>query len=82
MRKLPVIECPHIMSSDSRVREVPMWRRPAVAILILVIPIVLTLPLKAQQKPFTQDQISKMVQARSEERCVGKECRSRGSPYH
>jgi hypothetical protein len=49
------------MSSDSRVREVPMWRRPAVAILILVIPIILTLPLKAQQKPFTQEQVVSMV---------------------
>jgi hypothetical protein len=40
-----------------------MWRRHYLTILILVIFFVLALPLKAQQKPFTQDQISKMVQA-------------------
>ena len=30
----------------------------------------------------TNDEISKMVDTRSEERRVGKECRSRWSPYH
>ena len=36
--------------SDSRFREVPMRRRPAVTILMLVIVVILTLPLRAQQK--------------------------------
>src|SRR5208337_3643698 len=36
--------------SDSRFREVPMWRRPVVTILMLVIALILTLPLRAQQK--------------------------------
>jgi len=40
-----------------------MWRRKAFAILILVIPMILPLLLKAQEKPFTQEQVSKMVQA-------------------
>ena len=40
-----------------------MWRRPCLTILIIVVSFVLTLPVKAQQKPFTQEQVSKMVQA-------------------
>ena len=40
-----------------------MWRRKAVAILILVVPMFFPLFAKAQQKPFTQDQVTKMVQA-------------------
>ncbi len=40
-----------------------MWRRKSFAILILVIPMVLPLSLKAQEKPFTQEQITKLVQA-------------------
>jgi hypothetical protein len=40
-----------------------MWRRPCLTILILVVSFVSTLPLKAQQKLISQDQISKMVQA-------------------
>src|SRR5271157_2432041 len=35
---------------DSRFREVSMWRRPFVTIRILVIPMILTLPLRAQQR--------------------------------
>ncbi|HMD86246.1 MAG TPA: hypothetical protein VKO18_16255 [Terriglobia bacterium] len=38
-----------------------MWRRPVVTILILVMPLILTLPLRAQQKPFTQEQVVSMV---------------------
>jgi hypothetical protein len=41
---------------------VSVLRRLFVTILILVIPLTLPLPLKAQRKPFTQEQISKMVQ--------------------
>jgi hypothetical protein len=40
-----------------------MLRRPFVTILILAIPMIMTLPVRAQQKPFTQEQVSKMVQA-------------------
>jgi len=40
-----------------------MWRRAFVKILFLVIPLILALPLKAQQKPFTQEQVSNMVRA-------------------
>ena len=40
-----------------------MSRRLFATILFFVIPIVLTLPMRAQQKPFTQEQVSKMVQA-------------------
>ena len=38
-----------------------MWRRPVVTILMLIIAVILTLPLPAQQKPFTQEQVSNMV---------------------
>src|SRR5260370_35574671 len=48
---------------DSRFREVPMWRRPVVTILMLVIALIPTLPMRAQQKPFTQAQVSNMVRA-------------------
>jgi len=40
-----------------------MWRRKAVAILIFIIPIVLPLLLKSQEKPFIQEQVSNMVRA-------------------
>ena len=50
-----------------------MWRRPFVTVLILVIPMILTLPMRAQQepvaptfrsaKPFTQDQVQGLVRA-------------------
>jgi len=40
-----------------------MWRRPFVTILLLVIPIILALPMTAQQKPFTQEQVASMVRA-------------------
>ena len=33
-------------------------------------------------KEFTQNTINKVLELRSEERRVGKECRSRWSPYH
>ena len=38
-----------------------MWRRPVVSILMLVIPLILALPVRAQQKPFTQEQVVSMV---------------------
>jgi hypothetical protein len=50
-----------------------MWRRPFVTILPLIIPMILTLPMRAQQKivapgfspakPFTQEQVVSMVRA-------------------
>ncbi len=40
-----------------------MWRRLYVTILILVIPMFYALPMRAQQKPFTQEQVSNMVRA-------------------
>jgi len=40
-----------------------MRRRPVVTILGLIIAMILTLPLRAQQKPFTQEQVSNMVRA-------------------
>jgi hypothetical protein len=59
--------------SDSSFPEVPMWRRPFVTILMLIIAMILTLPLRAQQKPvapgfspakpFTEEQVSNMVRA-------------------
>src|SRR5208283_3334467 len=36
--------------SDSRFREAPMWRRPVVTTLMLIIAVILTLPLRVQQK--------------------------------
>jgi len=97
MRDLPVVECPHIVVVIPRFREVPMRRRPVVTILMFVIAMILTLPLRAQQKsvgpssagprpnavrpyiacaaampalppraqqkPFTQEQVSNMVRA-------------------
>ena len=38
-----------------------MWRRAVLTILIFVIPVILTLPVRAQQKPFTQEQVVSMV---------------------
>ena len=38
-----------------------MWRRLYVTILILVIPMIHTLPVRAQQKPFTQEQLVSRV---------------------
>ena len=40
-----------------------MWRRPVVTILMLIVAVILTLPMRAQQKPFTQEQVSNMVRA-------------------
>ena len=40
-----------------------MRRRPAVAILMLIIAVILTLPMRAQQTPFTEEQVSNMVRA-------------------
>jgi hypothetical protein len=40
-----------------------MWRRAFVTIIFLSIPVIFAPPLTAQQKPFTQEQVSKMVQA-------------------
>jgi hypothetical protein len=40
-----------------------MGRRLFVTILILVISLILTLPMKAQQKPFTQEQVASIVRA-------------------
>ena len=40
-----------------------MWRRPFVTILILVMPMIHALPVRAQQKPFTQEQVVTMVRA-------------------
>jgi len=38
-----------------------MWRRPVVTILILVTPMLLTQVMRAQQKPFTRDQVQGLV---------------------
>jgi hypothetical protein len=38
-----------------------MWRQPVVTILMLIIAVILTQPMRAQQKPFTQEQVSNMV---------------------
>ena len=40
-----------------------MRRRLFVTILILVIPMILTLPMRAQQQPFTQEQVQGLVRA-------------------
>jgi len=40
-----------------------MWRRPVVTILMLVIVLIVPLPIRAQQKPFTQEQVVSMVRA-------------------
>ncbi len=42
-----------------------MWRRPFLTILILVMAMIHALPMRAQQKPFTQEQVSNMVRDRS-----------------
>src|SRR3712207_7660606 len=34
------------------------------------------------RRPLTADEVARYVEVRSEERRVGKECRSRWSPYH
>src|SRR2546422_10209385 len=38
--------------------------------------------LRLEQRTLDADQVAEVKQARSEERRVGKECRSRWSPYH
>ncbi|HUY12815.1 MAG TPA: hypothetical protein VMX16_04175 [Terriglobia bacterium] len=38
-----------------------MWRRPFVTILIIVIPMILTQSMRAQQKPLTRDQVQGLV---------------------
>ena len=58
-----VVECSPFVAIYSRFREVPMWRRPYRTILFFVISSLLLLPLKAQQKPFTQEQVVSMVRA-------------------
>jgi len=76
--------------SDSRFPEVPMRRRPAVTILMFIVAVILTLPLRAQQTPFTEVQVSNMVRAglRDEERVAQSLCSSNsaalklGSPSH
>jgi len=40
-----------------------MRRRAVVTILMLIIPVILTLPARAQQKPFTQDQVQALVRS-------------------
>ena len=40
-----------------------MRRRPVVTILMIIIAVILPLPIRAQQKPFTQVQVSNMVRA-------------------
>ena len=40
-----------------------MWRRLVVTILMLVIAVIPTLPVRAQQKPFTEEQVGNMVRA-------------------
>ncbi len=49
-----------------------MRRQPAVTILMLIIAMILTLPLRAQQTPFTEVQVGNMVRARAGRR-VGRE---------
>ena len=39
----------------------PVWRRPVVTILMLIIALILTVRINAQQKRFTQEQVSNMV---------------------
>ena len=60
-RGLLVVECSHIIRSDSRFREVSMWRRLFVSTLIVVIPVILTQSMRAQQKPLTRDQVKGLV---------------------
>ena len=38
-----------------------MWRRPLLPVVALVMAIIVALPMRAQQKPFTQDQVQAMV---------------------
>ncbi len=38
-----------------------MWRRPVVTILMLIIAVILTLPMRAQQKLFARDQVQGLV---------------------
>ena len=40
-----------------------MSRRPVVTILMLIIPVIPTLPMRAQEQPYTQKQVSNMVRA-------------------
>ena len=40
-----------------------MWRRPVVTILMFVMALILALPLRAQQKPSTEEQVSNMVRS-------------------
>src|SRR5208282_6288652 len=49
--------------ADSRFREVPMWRRTVVTTPMLLIVLLLPLPVWAQQKPFTQEQVGNVVRA-------------------
>ena len=68
------------------------YKRPIILLIVaLIVPIIaacgaLTLPSRstADRDQLTEqiDQAERRWQARSEERRVGKECRSRWSPYH
>ena len=49
-----------------------MSRRPVVTILMIVMALILTLPMRAQQKPLTQEQVSKHGAGRVRRR-VGRE---------
>jgi hypothetical protein len=40
-----------------------MWPRPALTILMLAIAVILGLPARAQQKPFTRDQVQGLVRS-------------------
>ena len=39
-------------------------------------------PLNVRTVPYSAESVSELADSRSEERRVGKECRSRWSPYH
>src|SRR3712207_9447679 len=60
----------HLLAVDVEVGEVQQQR-------VLVGPSALEVPLRVLREP-----LGLLVHARSEERRVGKECRSRWSPYH
>jgi hypothetical protein len=46
--------------SDTRFREASVWRRPVLTVRMLIIGVILTLPMRAQEKRFTQEQVSNM----------------------
>jgi hypothetical protein len=67
--------------SDSRFPEVPMRRRPVVTILMLILAVILTLPMQAQQKPFTAVHVSNMVRAGLGDDSGAKLIEQRGWPH-